>query len=245
MERFTYTVSHDLKSPIITIKSYVSMIDHDLAAGDVDRGRADLERVGRAAEKMHKLLEELLALSRIGRVENTPERVAFGSLIEEALELVAGRIHQMKVRVDVARDLPFVTVDRRRIVEVLQNLIDNASKFMGGQTEPEIRIGATYERTETRFFVKDNGIGVEPRHQEKVFGLFDKLNPKSEGSGAGLAIVKRIIEMHAGRIWIESPGSGGGATFWFTLKLPEVLPGGQNRVGGESMQAEEDGRNEG
>ncbi len=218
MERFTYTVSHDLKSPLITIKSYVAMIDRDLADGGIDRARSDLQRVDKAADKMNQLLEELLALSRVGRVENAPETVLFGSLVEEALELVAGGVNERHVRVEVARDLPTVNVDRPRMVEVLQNLIDNASKFMGGQTNPEIRIGASNEGKETRFFVKDNGVGVEAKHHARIFGLFDKLDPKSGGSGAGLAIVKRIIEMHGGRIWIESQGNGSGSTFWFSLE---------------------------
>jgi two-component system sensor kinase FixL len=221
LERFTYTVSHDLKSPLITIKSYVAMIDRDLAGGSIDRARSDLTRVAKAADKMNQLLEELLALSCVGRVENAQEKVLFGSLVEEALELVAGGIQDRHVHVQVAPNLPSVTVDRRRMVEVLQNLIDNASKFMGGQAAPEILVGASNEGAETRFFVKDNGVGVEPRHHERIFGLFDKLDPKSGGSGAGLAIVKRIIETHGGRIWINSQGTGGGSTFWFTLKAVE------------------------
>ena len=220
MERFTYTVSHDLKSPLITIKSYVAMIDQDLGGGNIDRARADLHRVAKAADKMNQLLEELLSLSRVGRVVNAPEKILVGALVEEALELVAGSLNNGHVHVEVAPDLPSVTVDRRRIVEVLQNLIDNACKFMGSQPEPQIRIGASSDGTETRFYVKDNGVGVEPRHHERIFRLFDKLDPKSGGSGAGLAIVKRIIETHGGRIWIESPGSGG-STFWFTLQAPQ------------------------
>src|ERR1019366_5169038 len=105
----------------------------------------------------------------------------------------------------VAADLPSGTVRRPRMVEVLQNLIDNAAKFMGSHEEPRILIGASAaysnERTETRFFVKDNSAGLEAKHHQKIFGLFDKLNPKSEGSGAGLAIVKRTIELPGGRIW--------------------------------------------
>ena len=224
MERFTYTVSHDLKSPLITIRSYISMIDRDLAAGNFERARPDLQRVARATDKMHGLLEEVLKLSRVGRLEMTPERVSFGSLAREALELVGGRINEKHIRVEIAPDLPFVTVDRNRMIEVLQNLLDNAAKFIGGQAEPEIWIGADgagdatgLAGGRTRFFVKDNGCGVEPKYHEKIFGLFDKLDAKSEGSGAGLAIVRRIIEMHGGRIWVESKGKGSGSTFWFTL----------------------------
>jgi light-regulated signal transduction histidine kinase (bacteriophytochrome) len=193
MERFTYTVSHDLKSPLITIKSYISMIDQELEGGNTDLIRADLQRVSKAADRMKILLDEVLALSRVGRVENTRQTVTLASLVEEALELNAGRIQQGNVRVEVAPDLPSVTVDRARIVEVLQNLIDNATKFMGDQAAPEISIGTSNGGAETRFFVKDNGVGLEPKYHQRIFGLFDKLNPKSEGSGAGLAIVKRII----------------------------------------------------
>jgi PAS domain S-box-containing protein len=220
MERFTYTVSHDLKSPLITIKSYISMIDQELEGGNTDLIRADLQRVSKAADRMKILLDEVLALSRVGRVENTRQTVTLASLVEEALELNAGRIQQGNVRVEVAPDLPSVTVDRARIVEVLQNLIDNATKFMGDQAAPEISIGTSNGGAETRFFVKDNGVGLEPKYHQRIFGLFDKLNPKSEGSGAGLAIVKRIIELHGGRIWVESAGSGG-STFWFTLGKTE------------------------
>jgi two-component system sensor kinase FixL len=223
LERFTYTVSHDLKSPLITIKSFIGMIDQDLTAGNFGRVRSDLNRIGKAADKMNQLLEELLALSRVGRTVSTPVRVPFGSLVEEALELVAGRIQKGNVQVEVAAELPSVTVDRPRMVEVLQNLLDNAAKFMGAQGDPRILIGASSDGAEMRFFVKDNGAGVEARHHERIFGLFDKLDPKSEGSGAGLALVKRIVELHGGRIWIESAGSGG-STFWFTLR--DLIEGG-------------------
>jgi len=126
----------------------------------------------------------------------------------------------------VDENLPFVTVYRNRMVEALQNLIDNATKFMGEQREPEIRIGVQRDGYETRFYVRDNGAGIDTKHHERIFGLFDKLNPKSEGSGAGLAIVKRIIELHGGRIWVESSGKGG-STFWFTLdeRLPTAVEG--------------------
>ncbi len=102
----------------------------------------------------------------------------------------------------------------------MQNLIDNAAKFMGDQKEPRIVIGTRKAGMETIFFVKDNGAGIEPRHQERVFNLFDKLDPKSAGTGVGLALVKRIVEVHGGRIWVESEGQEKGATFLFTLGDP-------------------------
>ena len=115
-------------------------------------------------------------------------------------------------------------IDRRRIVEVLQNLLDNAAKFMGDQAEPRIEVGVETNRDEPVFFVRDNGIGIEPEYQEKVFGLFERLDQKIEGTGVGLTLAKRIIEVHNGRLWVESAGKGQGATFYFTLPMLETIP---------------------
>jgi signal transduction histidine kinase len=131
--------------------------------------------------------------------------------------LVGGQIAARRVKVDIAPDMPVVHGDRARLVEAVQNLVDNAVKFLGDQPEPRIEIGARPAGGGHVFFVRDNGIGIEPRFHGKVFGLFDKLNPESVGTGVGLALVKRIVEVHGGRIWVESEGAGTGAAFYFTL----------------------------
>jgi signal transduction histidine kinase len=223
LERFTYTASHDLKSPLVTIRGFLGFLEKSVSSGDLDQVKADIARIRNAADKMQRLLNELLELSRIGRVMNAPETVPFAAIAQEAVQLVQGRITARGVQVEIQRDLPVVHGDRTRLMEVVQNLVDNACKFMGDQTEPHITIGQRGTDRDGRpiLFVHDNGIGIDLRYREKVFGLFDKLDPQSEGTGVGLALVKRIVEVHGGRIWVESEGTGmkSGSTFYFTLPV--------------------------
>ena len=125
---------------------------------------------------------------------------------------------------EIAPDLPVMYVDRLRLVEVLQNFIDNAVKHMGNQSKPCIEIGARQDKGEDVYCVHDNGIGIEPRYHENVFGLFNKLDKASEGTGVGLAIVRRIIEVHGGRVWVESKGKEKGSTFCFTIAKNREAP---------------------
>jgi signal transduction histidine kinase len=217
LERFSYTVSHDLKNPLITIKGFLGLIEKDAATGDMKRMKSDITRVSGATKKMQLLLEELLELSRIGHVVCPPEEIPLGDLVQEVLDGTAERLTEKAVQVEIVSDLPSIYGDRKRIREVLENLINNACKFMGDQSTPRIEIGVSPGGEETTIYVRDNGLGINPRHHEKIFGLFDKVDPKSEGSGAGLAIVKRIVELHGGRIWLESEGNGKGTIFFFTI----------------------------
>jgi len=218
LERFTYTVSHDLKSPLITIKGFLGFLRGDAEKGDVQRLEKDIERISGASDKMQVLLNELLELSRIGRLVNPYEDIPFEALVNDAVELAQGRIQARNIQVNIHPNLPDVYGDRQRLVEVLQNLVDNAAKFMGNQAKPCIEIGLHEydEHGKPIFFVRDNGIGIAPEYHDRVFGLFNKLDTQSEGTGVGLAIVKRIIEIHGGQIWIESE-AGKGAAFFFSL----------------------------
>jgi signal transduction histidine kinase len=221
LERFTYTVSHDLKSPLITISGFVGLLEADARSGNSERFRVDLQRINEAAEKMKRLLDELLELSRIGRLVNPPSDTPFTKIVEEALSLTRGRLMAGNIKVQVEKKLPTVHGDRPRLVEVMQNLIDNAAKFMGDQPAPRLEIGMRQENGEQVFFVRDNGIGIDSSHQEKIFGLFDKLDTRSEGTGVGLALARRIVEVHGGRIWVVSEGKGKGSMFCFTLPIKE------------------------
>ncbi|HXD09115.1 MAG TPA: ATP-binding protein, partial [Anaerolineales bacterium] len=224
LERFTYTVSHDLRNPLVTIKGFRGMLDKDIQEQRRDRIHEDFQRISSAADKMDELLSDLLELSRIGRIINPPEEVLLDNLIRDALENLDARIHTRNVTIEVLPDLPTVYGDRIRLREVFENLIDNAVKYLGNQPHPVIEIGVTVRNGEEIIFVKDNGLGIDAIYQIKIFSLFEKLNPTIEGTGIGLALVKRIIETHGGRIWVESEGSGKGSTFYFTI------PDGRHRA---------------
>jgi PAS domain S-box-containing protein len=217
LERFTYTVSHDLKAPLITIGGFLGFLEKDAQAGNLERVKADVARISEAATKMQRLLNELLELSRIGRLMHPPQTVSFEMIAREAVELTHGRIRERGVQVEISPNLPVVHGDRARLVEVMQNLVDNACKFMGNQPQPHLEIGVAEAEGQPVFFVRDNGIGIDPPYHERIFGLFDKLDPQTEGTGIGLTLVERIIEVHGGKIWVESEGLGKGTTFYFTL----------------------------
>jgi PAS domain S-box-containing protein len=222
LERFTYTVSHDLKSPLITIRGFLGFLREDSQSGNLVRLDSDIQRITGATEKMQQLLNDLLELSRVGRLVNEPREIRFNDLIAEVLELLHGRISQGNISVSVEENLPTVFGDYQRLLEVMQNLIDNAAKFMGNQHSPRVEIGQDGSRNDmTIFYVRDNGIGIPPEFQENIFGLFNKLDARSDGTGVGLALVKRIVEFHHGTIWLQSE-LGKGTTFFFTLpKAPK------------------------
>jgi signal transduction histidine kinase len=221
MERFTYTVSHDLKSPLVTIQNFLGLIQKDLNNGKYERAQRDLSRVGGASQKMFQLLDDLLALSRAGRLIGKPEAIHLTPLVEDVVELLSGPIAEAGVEVRVADDLPVVYGDVLRLSTLFQNLIENAIKFSRDSDHPRIDIAwhASSQDCSPIFFVSDNGCGIAVHDQQQIFDLFNKLDSDSTGSGVGLALAQRIVAVHQGRIWVESQGLGQGSTFYFTLHL--------------------------
>jgi PAS domain S-box-containing protein len=221
LERFTHTVSHDLKAPLITIRGFSEFLLRDLGDGRWERFAEDARRIKEAAGQMQRLLDHLVELSQAGRGVGPPAPVPIEVVASEALRLVEGRRADSGVRVEVNAGLPVVLGDHPRLVQVFQNLLDNAFKFTAGSDEPVVSVEpGPREPGEATVIVRDNGRGVDPAHQQRVFGLFEKLDPRCEGTGVGLAVVKRIVETHGGRARLESRGEGCGTEVWITLPTP-------------------------
>ena len=216
LERFAYTVSHDLKTPLFTIKIFLGLLGKNLAKNDMDKMTGDIKKINSAADTMDNLLNDLLELSRAGQVMSDPVACSLSEISKRAVELVEAKVNELGVEI-VIEDMPKVKGDEIRLVEVYLNLIENSIKFMGDQELPRIVIGSEEKAGMICCFVRDNGIGVAEKYHDRIFGLFDRLNVKVDGTGVGLALVKRIIEAHGGEIWIESEGLDTGSTMLFTL----------------------------
>ncbi len=220
LERFTYTVSHDLRSPLVTIRGFLGYLRQDSADQDLTRFDKDMSRIANAVDRMQELLNDLLELSRVGRIISPPNNIPFQSIVVETLNLINSQLSTSRVDLKVQPDLPVVHGDPTRLIEVVQNLLSNAIKFMGDQSQPQIEIGYAGPDKDGKaiLFVRDNGVGIEKQYHDRIFGLFNRLDPSIEGTGVGLTLVKRIIEIHGGRIWIDSD-LGRGSTFFFTLPM--------------------------
>ncbi|MBL0224503.1 MAG: PAS domain-containing protein [Geobacteraceae bacterium] len=221
IEQFMYSVSHDLRSPLVTIKTFMGYLVQDMADGKQEHLAQDIDYIQGAADKMKLLLDELLEMSRIGRIEAPPVRVRLRDVLQVSLSMLAGIISERRVEIDLPGPEVMLCGDLQRLHQLWQNLIENAIKYCSDGTIPRIELGVKQQDGETVFFVRDNGIGIDPRYLDKIFGVFEKLNPESPGAGLGLPIIKRIVELYGGRIWVDSEGEGTGACFHFTL--PEAI----------------------
>jgi signal transduction histidine kinase len=217
LERFLYTAFHDLRSPLVTIQGFLGMLNNDLQADRRDKIQSYIERISGAASKMDTLLSGLLKLAKVGHVMHPSEDVDLLALTQEILKGMEEKLHSRNITVIISPDLPTIHGDRIHLGEVLENLIENAAKYTADQPNPVIEIGTRTQDDQQIILVKDNGQGIDLRYQKRIFNLFEKLDPMGEGPGIGLALVKRIIDMHGGTIWVESEGEGQGSVFCFTI----------------------------
>jgi signal transduction histidine kinase len=220
LDAFTYSVSHDLKEPLRAIEAFSRFILEDYADRLDEQGREYLLRLANAAVRMKKLIEDLLTLSRASRESRRRTQVDVGRLVRDVVERMSSTVEGRGATVEVEDGLPDVLADPPRVEEVFANLLGNALKFNESK-RPSVKIGVrATEGGMATFYVQDNGIGIDPRYHERIFGVFQRLHRREEyeGTGAGLAIVKRVVEIFGGRTWVESE-LGAGATFLFTLPL--------------------------
>ncbi|MBI5440698.1 MAG: HAMP domain-containing protein [Deltaproteobacteria bacterium] len=217
LEAFSYSVSHDLRAPLRHLTGFAELLRKRAAADFDEKGRHYLDVISAAAVQMGKLVDDLLAFSRAGRVELKREQVDFGELVKAVIEDFQREAEGRQVSWEVA-GLPAVEGDAGLLRLVWVNLISNALKFTRLEERALIRIGGTDGGMEHVFHVKDNGVGFDMRYGQKLFGLFQRLHrpEEFEGTGVGLANVQRIVHRHGGRVWAEG-AAGEGAAFFFSL----------------------------
>ena len=221
LETFVYSVSHDLKTPIVTIEGFIGALKEDFGDRLSEDAKIYLNYMSDATRNMENLINDLLELSRIGRVTEKKEELPFAVIVEKALNMLKLRLQEKGIEVQIQKDLPVVFCDKKRYVQVMENLLSNAVKYIGQDNQtPRIEMGIQKQNNQNVFFVRDNGIGIEEKYFDKIFQVFQRLpsaKKHGQGTGLGLAIVKRIIELNGGKIWLKSePGKG--STFFFTLK---------------------------
>jgi signal transduction histidine kinase len=220
LDSFAYTVSHDLRAPLRGIDGLGVLLEQEYADKFDEQGKDYLSKIRAAANRMKMLIDDLLKLSRISRIKNPYEDVNMDELIKSITARLEFDIKKYNVDIEISKGLPIVRCDKIKIEEALFNLISNAVKFSSKnkETKPRVEIGYINKGDMHEFYVKDNGIGIDKKYHNEIFGIFRRLHAESEyeGTGAGLSIVKRIIKDHDGTVWIDSE-AGKGAIFYFTI----------------------------
>jgi signal transduction histidine kinase len=224
-ETFIYGVSHDLKTPVVTIEGFIGALRRDFGNLIGEDGEKYMDDMSEAARKMKLLINDLLDLSHIGHLAEIKTEFSFTRLIEEALASLQHQITDRGIAVYVVKNLPMLYGDKKQLGQAMENLVSNAVKYIEKDNpSPRIDVGTLEQGSSKVFFIRDNGIGIEEQYFGKIFQVFQRLpsaRNSVDGTGVGLTIVKRIIEHHGGEIWLDSePGKG--TTFFFTLKDKEA-----------------------
>ena len=225
LEDFVYIVSHDLKEPLFVIEGYNSRLMK--AYKDIldEKGKLYTDRIKINIKKMALKISEIMRVVKAGKIVYDFKDNNSRQIVNDVIKMLESRISAERTNVIIQDNLPTLLCDEERIKDVLSNLIINAIKFMGNDSQRNIRIGCDKKDSYYKFFVEDTGIGIQKEYQVQIFKIFRRLNDvEAEGTGVGLAIVKKIIEMHKGTIWVESPVSNGrGSRFCFTLPITREI----------------------
>ncbi len=223
LKDFASIVSHDLKAPLRGIKTLANWISTDYADKLDKDGREQIDLLSGRVDWMHQLIEGVLEYSRVGRTKEEWVQVNLSQVVPKVIEMIAP---PENITITIENKLPTIECEPTRIMQVFQNLLGNAVKYMD-KPNGQIKVGCVQEDSFWKFSVSDNGPGIEEKHFEKIFQIFQTLSPRedSESTGVGLTIIKKIVELYGGKIWVESK-VGEGSTFFFTL--PKQKMGAKN-----------------
>lgn len=234
MESFLYMISHDLKAPLISLQGYATALEDDFGKQMGEDGAFYLKRIHKNIDTMDVLIQDLLDLSRAGKVVDQADEIDTCALASDCIETLKGKPAARGIEFVVNEPMPVLVYSRKRLSEILSNFIDNAIKYIGSPEHPRIEVGARDEGAEWAFYVRDNGIGIAPEYHDKLFNTFlrvpDARSRKVEGTGIGLVIVKKIVTTNGGRVWLESE-PGHGSTFYFTVLKPISGTGAEKQIG--------------
>lgn len=221
-ESFAYSISHDLRSPLLTISSFSKVLAEDGTALSAEERMDIVQRIGRAAGRMDELLQNLLEYSRVSRAQAKVEPLNIREIVTDVMVQLQGLISDSGAEIDVQASLPVALGSRTLFAQCVGNLLTNALKYSQKGRKPVIRITARETPRTVIFCVADEGIGIAPHHQERIFRIFERLHGLAEypGTGIGLAIVRRAVERMRGRVWVESE-EGKGSRFLMEVPKPE------------------------
>jgi light-regulated signal transduction histidine kinase (bacteriophytochrome) len=224
LERFAYVASHDLQEPLRKVTSFCQMIERRYSGQLDERGEQYIAFAVDGAKRMQALINDLLAFSRVGRVDRPRELVDLDELVEQARSVLSLAIEETGATVEVQGDLPAVHGERSLLGLVLQNLISNAIKFHGDEP-PVVRVSARRDGEQWELAVADNGIGVDPEYADRIFVILQRLHARDAyaGTGIGLTMCRKVVEYHGGQIWLETSQNGAGSTFRFTLPVADDI----------------------
>ena len=225
LEQFVYTVSHDLKSPIVTSMGFISIIRKLADQGKYEQAVAKLDKVVKANERMSQLIRDLLELSRVGRMDMEKKEIDLNELLASFAETQNMRLQAENFSFAITSTLPVIYANESRILQIFENILSNSMKYVLNDKGGRLEIYATEDEKWWYIFCKDNGPGIPTEYHEKIFGLFYRLDSQAEGTGVGLAVVKKIMKFHGGDVQVKPQAQGEGAVFRLTFpKLPKHEP---------------------
>lgn len=215
---FAHVAAHDLKAPLRAIGSLAGIISEDYADKLDEQGKKHLDLLVKRTERMSELINGILRYSEVGKVASEKEKVDLNKVVND---VISSLDPSKNIEITVRNSLPVIIAEKTRMAQIFQNLLSNAIKYMD-KPNGLIQIGCSVEEGFWKFYIKDNGPGIDEKYYDKIFVIFQTLTRRDEleGTGIGLSMVKKIVELYAGKVWVEST-VGLGSTFFFTLPIQE------------------------